>query len=56
VVKIFAQEDAEINRFENENNKWLNLANRSARMQAVNTPLLFLIANLGMVAIILYGG
>jgi len=56
VVKIFAQEDAEISRFEKENDQWLNLANRSARMQSVNTPLLFLIANLGMVAIILYGG
>ncbi len=56
VVKIFAQEDSEISRFEKENNQWLNLANRSAQMQSVNTPLLFLIANLGMVAIILYGG
>lgn len=56
VVKAFTQEDAEIERFEKENSKWLGLANRSARMQSVNTPLLFLIANLGMVAIILYGG
>lgn len=56
VVKAFTQEDAEISRFEKENDKWLGFANRSARMQSVNTPLLFLIANLGMVAIILYGG
>ncbi len=56
VVKAFTQEDAEIARFEKENNKWLSFANRSAQMQSLNTPLLFLIANLGMVAIILYGG
>jgi len=56
VVKAFTQEDAEIARFDKENNKWLSFANRSAQMQSLNTPLLFLIANLGMVAIILYGG
>lgn len=56
VVKAYAQEEAEIERFEKENERWFNMSNRSARMQAVNIPMLFLIANLGMVAIILYGG
>jgi ATP-binding cassette subfamily B protein len=56
VVKAYAQEEAEISRFEKENEHWFNLSNRSARMQAVNVPLLFLIANLGTVAIVLYGG
>jgi len=56
VVKAFAQEQAEIERFEVENNRWFDLSVRSAQMQAVNVPLLFLIANIGMVAIIWYGG
>jgi len=56
VVKAYAQEDAEIERFENENNRWFDLSIRSARMQAFNIPLLFLIANLGTVTIVLYGG
>ncbi len=56
VVKAFAQEPAEIERFEKENNLWFKLSARAAQMQATNIPLLFLIANLGMVAIIWYGG
>jgi len=56
VVKAYAQEDAEIGLFDIENNRWFNLSQRAARMQAVNIPLLFLIANLGNVAIVLYGG
>ena len=56
VVKAFAQEPAEIERFESENNLWFKLSARAAQMQATNIPLLFLIANLGMVAIIWYGG
>jgi ATP-binding cassette, subfamily B, multidrug efflux pump len=56
VVKAFAQEPAEIERFEKENNLWFKLSARAAQMQSTNIPLLFLIANLGMVAIIWYGG
>lgn len=56
VVKAYAQEEAEIERFEEANNTWFSLSNRAARMQALNVPLLFLIANLGMAIIILYGG
>jgi ATP-binding cassette subfamily B multidrug efflux pump len=56
VVKAFAQEQAEIERFEGENNRWFDLSVRSSQMQAVNVPLLFLISNIGMVAIIWYGG
>lgn len=55
-VKAYVQEDSEIERFDSENDRWFNLSARSAQMQAVNLPLLFLIANLGIVAIILYGG
>ncbi len=56
VVKTFAQEDAEIERFEVENRAWFDLSAYAARLQAVNLPLLHLIANLGSVAILWYGG
>ncbi|MBX3012257.1 MAG: ABC transporter ATP-binding protein [Caldilineaceae bacterium] len=56
VVKAFAQEKAEIERFDRENQKWFDLSAESARLQAWNTPLLDLIANIGTVFIIWYGG
>jgi ATP-binding cassette, subfamily B, multidrug efflux pump len=56
VVKAFAQEPAEIERFEVENRHWFDLSNTSTRIQAINAPLLDLIANIGAVGIILYGG
>lgn len=56
VVKSFAQEPAEIDRFELENEKWFRLANTNARIQARHTPLLDLLSNLGTVIIIWYGG
>jgi ABC-type multidrug transport system fused ATPase/permease subunit len=56
VVKSFAQEEAEIERFEIENRRWFDLSAYSARLQSLNMPLLHLIANLGSVIILLYGG
>jgi ABC-type multidrug transport system fused ATPase/permease subunit len=56
VVKAFTQEQAEIERFDAENNYWFDLSARAAQMQSLNVPLLFLIANIGMVLIIWYGG
>lgn len=56
VVKAFAQEPAEIERFDRENQHWFNLSTRFTRLQAIEMPLLDLIANLGTVAIIWYGG
>jgi ATP-binding cassette subfamily B protein len=56
VVKAFAQEPAEIARFDQQNNTWFQLASNSARLQAIQAPLLLLIANLGSVFIIWYGG
>jgi ATP-binding cassette subfamily B protein len=55
-VKAFAQEEAEIARFERENDRWFDLAARSAHLQAINVPMLDLIANMGLVLIIWYGG
>ena len=56
MVKAFAQEAAEIDRFERDNLNWFDLSARAARLEAVNAPLLSLIANLGTVFIILFGG
>jgi len=55
-VKTYVQEDAEIARFDHENNHWFDLSAAAARMQSLNMPLLFLIANIGIVIVILYGG
>ena len=56
MVKTFAQEEAEIERFTDENQKWYDLSALSARMQASNMPTLNLIANISSVTILLYGG
>ncbi|CAG0936548.1 putative ABC transporter ATP-binding protein [Thermoflexales bacterium] len=56
VVKTFAQEEAEIERFARENRKWYELSALSAKMQSNHMPLLNLIANLSSVVILLYGG
>lgn len=56
IVKAFAQEEAEIARFEEQNNTWFTLSARAAHLQAFNVPLIDLIANIGTVFIIWYGG
>ncbi len=56
IVKAFAQEDTEIDRFETENQKWFGLAAATARLTALNMPMLDLIANLATVIIIWLGG
>jgi ABC-type multidrug transport system fused ATPase/permease subunit len=56
VIKTFAQEEAEIERFEVENRSWFDLSAYSARLQSINMPLLNLLANVSSVAILWYGG
>lgn len=56
VVKAFAQEQAEIERFERENERWFGLSAYANRLQALNLPLLFLVANLGVALIVWTGG
>lgn len=56
VVKTFAQEDAEISRFEAENQKWFSLSALATRIQSQNMPLLNLVANIGSVVILWFGG
>lgn len=56
VVKGFAQEDAEIERFEKENGRWFELSVQSTRLTSLNGPFIDLIANASIVLIIWYGG
>jgi ABC-type multidrug transport system fused ATPase/permease subunit len=56
VVKAFAQEEAEIARYEVENEGWFQLSAQSSRLEAVHVPMLDLIVNAGTVCILLYGG
>lgn len=56
VVKAFAQEDAEIIRFDRENEHWFDLSAAANRMQSVTPPMLYLLANLGVVLIVWLGG
>ena len=56
IVKAFAQEDAEIERFEAENRAWFGLAQKQVTAQTQHIPLLDFIASLSTVVIIWLGG
>ena len=56
IVTAFAQERAEIRRFDAENSRLFQLNMAAARLRALNLPLLRLIASVGTVLILLYGG
>ena len=56
IVKAFAQEPAEVAAFAAQNRHWFDLEARSARLQALNIPLMDLIANIATVVVIWYGG
>jgi ABC-type multidrug transport system fused ATPase/permease subunit len=56
IVKAFAQEEAEVDRFQDDNAHWFDLSARAARLRAINAPLMTLIANAGAVFVIWYGG
>ncbi len=56
IVKAFAQEEAEIERFERQNAHWFKLAGAQVAVGAKHIPLLDLIASLSTVAIIWLGG
>ena len=56
IVKAFAQEDAEIDRFEVENSKWFRLAQQQVKVTTQHIPLLDFLASLSTVAIIWLGG
>ena len=56
IVKGFAQERHEIEKFEEQNLKLLGLNMKAAKMTAVNLPLLQLIGSVGSILVLLYGG
>ena len=56
LVKAFAQERTEVQRFGTENDAWFDIAAQNARLTAVNSPLLDLIANFGLVLVVGAGG
>jgi ATP-binding cassette subfamily B protein len=56
IVKGFAQEDAEMARFDEQNEVWFDLARRSALVRALNNPAVVFLTNLGTIFIIWYGG
>ena len=56
VVKGFAQEAAEIRRFDEQNEDWLTSARESTLTRALNDPLVVLITNISTIFIIWYGG
>jgi len=56
VVKAFAQEQAETDRFYQKNDRWFDISAMAEKLQARNIPFLDLIANLGTIFIIWYGG
>ncbi len=56
MVKGFAQESVEIQRFAEQNSDWLKTSEESVRIRAINDPLVVLIANLATIFIIWYGG
>jgi ABC-type multidrug transport system fused ATPase/permease subunit len=56
IVKAFSQEQAETERFIAENEKWFELSAKSTKVEAINAPMLDMIANFGTVFIIWYGG
>ena len=55
-VRAFAQEEAEIARFDRDVGAWFGVSAANARLTAINVPLLDALANLGMVIVIGVGG
>jgi len=56
IVAAFAQESAEIKRLDGENTRLVELNLATSRMRAVFLPLLNLLASVGTVSVLFYGG
>ena len=56
LVKAFAQEQRETVRFQREVDRWFVISALNTRLKAIHTPLLSLIANLGLVVVVGIGG
>jgi ATP-binding cassette, subfamily B, multidrug efflux pump len=56
IVKGFAQEEAEIARFNEQNDAWYELAEKSALVRAINDPAVVFLTNISTIFIIWSGG
>ncbi|MBI1849029.1 MAG: ABC transporter ATP-binding protein [Planctomycetes bacterium] len=56
VVKAFAQEPSEQNRFRDESDKYVRMNMRLARMRALTTALIYLLGDFGILVILWVGG
>jgi ATP-binding cassette subfamily B protein len=56
IVKAFAQEEAEIARFDEQNTRVLELNVTAARLRAINLPLLQFIMGSGTILVLIFGG
>ncbi|MFB5192559.1 ABC transporter ATP-binding protein [Alicyclobacillus fastidiosus] len=55
-VKAFVRSDFEIKRFQTANNSYTGMAIQAARVMAINAPVINLLMNVSIIAILLYGG
>jgi ATP-binding cassette subfamily B protein len=56
VIRAFAREDYEVERYRNVNDELLNKNLETVRTFAGNFPIIFLLSNLGTLGIVLFGG
>lgn len=56
IVKGFAQEEAEIARFQRENARWFALNVQATRLRVLNAPVIDFLAGLSSLVVIAYGG
>ena len=56
VVKAYARDPFEIERFETRNDEYMNEHIKVGRLMAVAMPILLVLTNIGMVSVILWGG
>ncbi len=56
IVKAFAQEEAEIAKFDDANQDWFALSTIAIKSRAINVPLMDFIASISTIIIIWYGG
>ncbi len=56
VVKAFAQEEKQVDQFHQANDEWFSLSATAARLRSIRIPSLDLVAGLGTVLVIYFGG
>jgi subfamily B ATP-binding cassette protein MsbA len=56
IVKAFGMEDYERRRFDEENRRLVRIATRAARIKAFTTPMMEILASIGIAGVVWYGG